>query len=203
MDLAALMGRVQRLLFSPATEWDAIASEPADIRKTCMDYVGPLIIAAAVAAALGQLFIGVNVGFTTIRMPLGTVLTFLVLQIFLGLIGVYVTAWVINTLAPQFEATADMDQAFKLSAFFPTAIWVAGLLTILPQLSALVWLGIFYSFYLLYLGIPKLMKPAPDKATTYTIAIVIVSIVIFIVMGSLARTIAFSSGMPMGMPPPA
>lgn len=202
MDLAALMGRVQRLLFSPATEWDAIASEPADIRKTYIEYVGPLVIAAAVAAALGQLIIGNNVGFTTIRLPMGTVLTFMVLQVFLGLAGVYAVAWVINTLAPQFDATPDMDNAFRLSAYFPTAMWVSGLITILPQLSQLVWLGIFYSFYLLYLGVPKLMKPAPDKATTYTIAIVIVSIVIFIVMKSLAGSMAFSPGMPMGMAPP-
>ncbi len=202
MDIAALIGRVQRLLLSPVTEWEAIASETGDMQKIYMNYVGPLVIAAAVAAAIGQLLIGINVGFVTVRMPLGTVLTFLILQIVLTLVSVYINAYVINALAPQFGGTQDMSKAFKVAAYSPTATWIAGLITILPQLAIVVWLGILYSLYLLYLGLPKLMQPSADKAVPYTIAIVAVMIVIYIVIGGLVGAVAYGSGMGMGMATP-
>ena len=41
MDLSKLMTRVQRLLKSPASEWDVIAGEPADIQELYMSQRPP------------------------------------------------------------------------------------------------------------------------------------------------------------------
>jgi hypothetical protein len=54
---------------------------------------------------------------------------------------------------------------------------------ILPQLGIIALLGGLYSLYLLYVGLPKLMKPAEDKALVYTLAVVGVMIVIYILIG--------------------
>lgn len=179
MDFASIIGRVQRLLLSPAAEWDVISGEPADVQKIYMSYVGPLVIAAAVAAAIGMSVVGVY-GF---RFGIGTALTGMIVQIVVGLVMVYVLAFVINALAPQFGATADMGQAFKVAAYSPTASWVAGLVMIIPALGILALLGALYSLYLLYVGLPKLMKPAQDKAMVYTLAVIAVMVVIAVVMG--------------------
>jgi len=181
MDFAWIFGRVQRLLFSPASEWDAIAGEAADVQKTYMNYVGPLVIAAAVASAIGMSVVGVY-GF---RFGIGTAFTGMIVQIVMGLVTVYVLAFVINALAPQFGATPDMGQAFKVAAYSPTASWVAGLVMIIPALGVLAILGALYSLYLLYVGLPKLMKPAQDKAMVYTLAVIGVMIVIAIIMGAI------------------
>ena len=187
MDFAAIFSRVQRLILSPGTEWDAIAGEPADIQKIYMNYSGPLIIAAALAAAIGMSVIGISYGgFGTFRVPAGAALTQAILSILLGLGGVYVMALIINTLAPQFGGTQDMGQAFKLAAYSPTASWVAGILMIIPQLGIIAMLGGLYSLYLLYVGLPKLMKPAEDKALVYTIAVIVVMVVVAIVIGALS-----------------
>ena len=178
MDFASIIGRVQRLLLSPAAEWDVISGEPADVQKIYMSYVGPLVIAAAVAAAIGMSVVGVY-GF---RFGVGTALTGMIVQIVMGLVMVYVLAFVINALAPQFGATADMGQAFKVAAYSPTASWVAGLVMIIPALGILALLGALYSLYLLYVGLPKLMKPAQDKAMVYTLAVIGVMVVIAVVM---------------------
>jgi hypothetical protein len=191
MDFAWLIGRVQRLLLSPASEWDAIAGEAADVQKIYTTYVGPLVIAAAIAAFIGMTLVGVA-GF---RFPIGAGLTQLILQIVLGLVMVYVLAFVINALAPQFGATQDMGQAFKVAAYAPTASWVASLVMIIPMLGVLALLGALYSLYLLYVGLPKLMKPAQDKAMVYTLAVIGVMIVIGIVMA-----VAQSSMMPAMTP---
>ena len=191
MDFASIVGRVQRLLLSPATEWDVIAAEPVDIQKIYMNYVGPLVIAQAVAAAIGMSVVGV-MGY---RYGVGTALTGMIVQIVAGLVMVYVLAFVINTLAPQFGATPDMGQAFKVAAYAPTASWVAGLVVVIPALAMLALLGALYSLYLLYVGLPKLMKPAQDKATVYTLAIIGVMVVITIVTG------VIQSSMTPGMTP--
>lgn len=168
MDFASIIGRAQRLLLSPAAEWDVIAAEAADVQKIYMTYVGPLVIAAAIAAALGMVSL----------LGIGFAIKLLVMQIVMGLVMVYLLAFVINALAPTFGATPDMGQAFKLAAYSPTASWVAGLLMIVPILGILAIVGALYSLYLLYVGLPKLMKPPQDKAMPYTFAIIGVMILI-------------------------
>jgi hypothetical protein len=186
MDFAAILSRVQRLILSPAAEWDVIAGEDANVQRIYMSYVGPLIVAAALAAAIGMSVVGYNFGLGTFRVPAGAALGQAILQVLLGLAGVYVTGLVINALAPQFGGTPDAGQAFKVAAYSPTASWVAGLVMILPQLGIVALLGGLYSLYLLYVGLPKLMKPAEDKALVYTLAVVAVMIVIYILIGAIS-----------------
>jgi hypothetical protein len=183
MDFAAILNRVQRLILSPASEWDVIAGEDANVQRIYTNYVGPLIVASALAAAIGMSVIGINFGLGTFRVPAGAALGQAILQVLLGLAGVYITGLVINALAPQFGGTPDAGQAFKVAAYAPTASWVAGLAMILPQLGIVALLGGLYSLYLLYVGLPKLMKPAEDKAMIYTLAVVGVMIVIYILIG--------------------
>ncbi len=186
MDFMAIIARVQKLILSPATEWDVIAGEDANVQRIYMNYVGPLIIAAALAAAIGMSVIGISYGFGTYRLPAGAALGQGILQIVLGLAGVYIMGLVINALAPQFGGTQDAGQAFKVAAYAPTASWVAGLVMILPQLAIVALLGGLYSLYLLYVGLPKLMKPAEDKALVYTLAVIGVMIVIYVLIGVLS-----------------
>lgn len=186
MDFAAIFGRVQRLVLSPATEWDVIAGEDANMQRIYVNYVGPLIVAAAVAGAIGISVFGISAGFGTFRVSAGSALGQAVVQIGLGLVGVYVTSLVINALAPQFGGTADAGQAFKLAAYAPTPAWVAGILTIIPQLGIIALLAGLYSLYLLFVGLPKLMKPAEDKALVYTLAIVGVMIVLSLLIAAVS-----------------
>jgi hypothetical protein len=81
-------------------------------------------------------------------------------------------ALIINALAPQFGAKQDMGQAFKVAAYTPTASWVGSLFVILPMLWFMALIGGLYSLYLLFVGLPKLMKPAADKAMIYTLAVI-------------------------------
>ena len=43
--------------------------------------------------------------------------------------------------------------------------------------------GGIYSLYLLFVGLPKLMKPAADKGVVYTLACIGVIIVIYLIVG--------------------
>ena len=80
-----------------------------------------------------------------------------------------------------------MNQALKLAAYSCTAGWLASIFVIIPALSVLTILGL-YSFYLLYTGIPILMKSPPAKSLSYTAAVVVAAIVIFAVISWIPRS---------------
>ena len=72
--------------------------------------------------------------------------------------------------------------AVWLTAFFPTASWVAGIFAIIPALAILQILGSLYSLYLLWAGLEPLMKVPEDKSIAYTVVVVIVAIVMMVVI---------------------
>ena len=88
---------------------------------------------------------------------------------------------------PNFGANKNFNQALKVAAYTPTASWVAGVFMIIPLLGILALVGSIFSLYLLFVGLPKLMKPAADKGTTYTIVAIVVAIVAGIIINLAAQ----------------
>jgi hypothetical protein len=83
----------------------------------------------------------------------------------------------------------------KVSAYAPTAAWLAGVFNIIPALSFLSILGL-YSLYLLYTGIVALMKPASNNALIYTIAVIVCAIIVWVVILAIPAML-FGMGMMM------
>ena len=170
-----VLGRVVRLLTSPKAEWATIAAEPLDRRKLIMTYVAPLAAVPAAATIIGPGLFGPMTLFGAISSAIASFV--------FSVVWVFVFAVIVAELAPSFGARRDADAAFKVAAFAPSAAWAAGAFHIVPALSILAFVGALYSLYLLYLGIPALMKPAADKAGVYTLAAIGVSILAMLVLG--------------------
>jgi hypothetical protein len=182
-----LIGRVQRLLLSPAAEWDKIDTEGADVAGIYQSYILPLAGLSALAGFIGMSIVGVA-GF---RIAFLSGLIQAVISLGLACALVYVMALIINALAPQFGAKEEFGQAFKVAAYAPTASWIGGLFMIIPALWFMALIGGLYSLYLLFVGLPKLMKPAADKSLIYTLAVIGCMIVIAIVFSFIVRSIVF------------
>jgi len=70
---------------------------------------------------------------------------------------------IIDLAAPLFGGRRDFDSAFKLAVYSFTPIWLAGIFLLLPGLRFLTLTGC-YGAYLLWLGLPRLMKtPQPNS----------------------------------------
>jgi ABC-type antimicrobial peptide transport system permease subunit len=178
-----LVDRVKAILMKPKDEWRVIDTEPTDMATLYRSYVGPLAAIGPVAAAIGGALIGVNSPILgTVRTPIVNAIVGALVSFALALVAVYIVARVIDYLAPRYSGTSNMNQAFKVAAYASTAQWIAGVFALLPPLAPLSILGL-YSFYLLYLGLPVLMKVPQEKATNYTVAVVVVCIVVFIIIG--------------------
>ena len=77
----------------------------------------------------------------------------------------------------------NSDRMLKLMAYASTASWVSGIFLIIPALSVLALVGGLYSLYLLFIGLPVMMKAPQDKAVGYTVAAILCAIVVFFVVG--------------------
>lgn len=194
------MRRIKGILFSPASEWPRIEAEPATIPELYMGYVGILAAGAVVAQLIGNLVFGYGLFGAIYRPSLIGAVVSAVVSYGLTLIGVLILALVIDALAPAFGGRKNRIQAFKLAAYAGTAGWVAGLLSLFPPLTPLVILGSLYGIYLLYLGMPVLMKAPADKALGYTALTVMVAILISLVTWMVVASVGMGAiGGRMGM----
>ncbi|WP_198371017.1 Yip1 family protein [Roseomonas rosulenta] len=163
-----LIERVKGMALAPAQEWQKIAREPIELVPVFTRYVMILAAIPAIAGFLLLLFFAPVTAFT--MAIVGYILT---------LVGVFVSAKIIEILAPKFGGQPDADAALKLAAFAPTIAWVAGGFIIIPLLGGIVALiGGFYALYTLYLGVPIVMRVPQEKALTFTLAVIGVAIVV-------------------------
>jgi Yip1 domain len=133
------------------------------------------------------------------RSPIGSAITSAIMSYGLTLAGIYLLGLVIDGLAPTFGGTRHPVQALKVAAYSGTALWLAGVFALLPGLRLLTILGL-YSLYLLYLGLPLLMKSPVERAPSYTVMVVLAGAVVFMLtdlVGAVAGR--FLAGPPMGM----
>ena len=79
-------------------------------------------------------------------------------------------------------------QALKLAVYAWTASWLFAVFQLVPQVSGLAIIGV-YSLYLLYLGVPKLMKTPEDKGLVYSVMAIVVALAIWIVVMLAARAL--------------
>jgi len=167
-----LVERVKAILLTPSTEWKVIEAESGDAQYLFTNYVAILVAVPAVASLIGYSLAGLGVGRA------------LALAIFLYVIyciAWYVQAYVVDALAPTFGGRKDFPSALKVATYSSTAAWLAGIFHLIPRLSVLGILGL-YSIYLLWLGLPVLMKSPSDRAIGYTAAVVVIMIVVVIVI---------------------
>lgn len=153
-------------------------------------YVMPLAAIGAIAGFIGGSLVGMSVPFLgRYRVPITAGLTGAVFTFVLAIVGVFILAFIINALAPTFGAQKDSDKAFKVAVYSYTPAWIAGALQILPGLAILGIFAALYGLYLLYLGLPALMKNPPEKTVGYTAVVVVCAIVLSIVVTSVGGLI--------------
>ena len=185
----ALVERAKQLILTPRAEWPVIAAEPTTVADIYRRYVVILAAVPAVAGLIGNMVFGYSVFGLTMRMSPVTAISLAVTQYITSLISVFVLALIIDALAPNFGGTRNRIQAIKVAAYSWTAAWVAGVLAIIPQLAPLGELLGLYSLYLLYLGLPLLMRAPPDKAIGYTIVTILAALVLSVVVGAITARV--------------
>ena len=180
-----IVERAKSVCVSPDSTWAVIASERTEAAPLITGYVLPLAGAAALAQVIGLSVVGQNLGLLgTYRLPITTGLGLAIASVVWAAVGVVVMSFIIDALAPTFGAEKSREQALKVAVYSATPVWVAGVLQIIPVLGVVVLFGSLYALYLLYLGLPRLMKCPADKTPGYLGSVIAAAIVIGLI-GSL------------------
>jgi hypothetical protein len=186
-----LIDRVKNILLTPKKEWPVIEPEATTPSQLYTGYVIPLAALSALLTLIRMSVIGISVPYLgSIRMPFMSSLESAIVTFVFSLIGLYLVALIINGLAPTFGGAKDQRQALKTAAYAFTPAWLASVFGLLPVLSTL--LGLLaglYGIYLLYLGLPVVMKAPVEKAVGYTVTVVICTILVGIVIGALMASL--------------
>ena len=191
-----LIQRAKNILLTPKTEWNAVAGETATLGSLLTGYVLPLSLIPAVCSFLGMMIFGGLILGTTAGIVMAVVSV--VATILAYVIGTYI----IDALAPSFKSEKNLGRSAQLMAYSATAVWVAGVLSLVPLLGWLAILaGAAYSIYLMYLGLGPVKKTPEDQRVLYVIIAIVVywvvNLVISTLIGGIIITSIFAAGVGM------
>jgi len=179
-----LVERAKNIITTPKTEWEAVANEEPNIQQIMIGYVLPLALIPAIASVIGWGILG-----SALLRSFSWGIAMGIVQLISAFVTVYITALVVNLLAPNFGSEKNMGRAIQLVAYSYTPAWVGGILNIFPFLS---WLGLLfglYGLYLMYLGLPFTMKTPQDKNILYLIVSIIALIIVYMIIAAILTSI--------------
>ena len=183
--------RIKNILFSPAQEWDRIDTEPATVKGLYVGYACILAAIGPIAGFIGGQLFGRQGFYLAVHPPLIASLASAIVSYILSLAGVFVLGMVIDLLAPSFGGTRSRIQGLKVAVYSWTAAWLFQVFQIVPPASALSIIGV-YSLYLMYLGIPKLMKAPADKAVVYSVVTIVAAMAIWVAVAAVAGALVMA-----------
>ncbi len=184
-----LVNRAKNMLLTPKTEWQVISLEQPVNNQIIMGYLVPFVLLGALAAFIGYGLIGYNVlGIHTGSISWGIYNA--IRGIILGIGSVYLTAFVLDALAPSFGSQKDFGRSLQLVVYASTPSLVAGLFAFLPLLSSIVVLaGVVYTIYLWYLGLGPIKNTPEDKKVVYLLVTYAVLLVVYLILSAILALI--------------
>jgi hypothetical protein len=197
-----LIERTKAILLKPRETWPVIDAEPATVTSIYKEWLVIMAAIPAVCGFVGMSLVGVGMFGFGYRVPIVGGLVTMIFGYVLSLVMAYVMALVVDALAPSFGGTKNPVGAMKVMAYGATAVYVAGVLKLIPSLGILGIVAACYSVYLIHLGLQSVMKAPQDKAVGYTAVVVIIFIVASMIVGAVSvMFIGFGGlGSPYGRP---
>lgn len=179
-----ILSRAYGLLREPNKEWQQIKSEETTVPHILLGYVAPLAAIPPVCDLIGQtlfnqLFV-IAPGEAIIR----AVVTWVVTVALVFLLGLLV-----NTLADHFDGDRDDLAAQKIAAYSLTPSFLSGVFSLWPPLW---WLSLFAlgaMVFIMYRGLPILMKAPQERALSYAATVTIAGMVAGIILFALASCV--------------
>jgi uncharacterized membrane protein len=183
-----LIERVKNIIVTPKTEWNAIDSESDTLSGIITKYVLPLAAVGAICTFIGYAFVGVDLG--VIRMKgMDWGIKMAISNIVTTIVGVVVTSFVVDALAPSFGSEKNINKSAQLVAYGNTPAFIGALLSVIPALALIGGLFGLYGIYLMYLGLGPLKKTPDDKKVIYLVVTFVALIVVYIVLGTIMGAI--------------
>jgi hypothetical protein len=135
----------------------------------------------AISLIVGSAIWGRGTLFGRIKIPWVSAAQSGVMTYVLWLVGIFVLATLISALAGTFDGTSNRVQGVKVAAYAAAPAMLAGVFALLPTAGWLRLAGL-YSLYLIYTGLPPVMKAPRDRAIGYAAVVGIAAVVIYLII---------------------
>lgn len=180
-------------LFShPDQEWESIRKEPNTLSRHYLTHTVLLAAIPAVAGYFGSTQVGWSIGNNpeVYRLTSESALQLCALFYIAMVSGVFILGKFIDFLSITYEEEDHTPRGVALASYTSTPLFIAGLMALFPVLwvNMLLAMGaVAYTVYLLYEGIPILMKIPPEKGFMFASSVVTVGLVMLV--GMMAITV--------------
>jgi hypothetical protein len=171
------------LLKNPAAFMRQNKDNAVPVNSLMINYVVVLAAIPFVATLVGDLW------YYAYRAAYGYAFAVAIATYVLDVAAVYVIGMIIWKLGPNFGTTTGQAKATLLAALVYTPVFFISILTIIPFIGWITFLGLLYGLYVLYLGLPIVLGTPPGKEMGYIIAIVVVAIIVYAVIGAIIGAI--------------
>jgi len=184
--METLASRARSVLFEPRATFKEVDGEFTKPGAIWGRYILPLAALGPIAGGIGRLVFGQRIALTTLTssVSISAAITWAIISFLLSLAAVFVLTQVISLLAPGFGGQKNDVQALKVAAYASTPVWLSGVFSIYARLVMVGVIVSAYSLYLLFVGLPILMKVPQDRSMGYTAVVIIAAVVIFLLVST-------------------
>ena len=188
------------LFTHPDEEWKAIREESESVSKLYFGHILLLALIPTAAAFYGTTQVGWQVGGSQlIKLTTGSALQLCALAYVAMLAGIYIIGKFIDFFAATYDVRESTPRGVTLAAYTATPIFLLGVIAVYPNIWVNMAVGtaaIAYAVYLLYEGLPILMKIPEERGFMFASSVLTVGLVMFV--GLLAISVVIWS---MGIGP--
>jgi len=175
------MNHIIGILFNPLQEWERIRDQSSSVLGHYLKFVVPIGLLPPVAWYVGATHVGWTLGDRVIRLTPDSALQIVVLFYLAILGGVGLLGYLVHWMSETYEAhTSTMDKGMAVAAYTCTPMFLCGVVGFYPLLWLDMLLGCAaaaYTVYLLYIGVPIVMRIPKERGFLFASAMVGVGLV--------------------------
>ncbi len=175
------MNHLFGILFSPRSTWEAIRDEEDSVLMTYLKFVIPIALLPPIAWYYGSVEVGWELGDRVIKLTSASAMQIMVLFYIAMLIGTGFLGMMVHWMSETYEAdTSTASKGVQIAAYTLAPMFVCGAIGFYPMLWIDMLLGCAaaaYAVYLLYIGVPIVMRIPSERGFLFASAMVAVGLV--------------------------
>ncbi|GLP96569.1 Yip1 family protein [Paraferrimonas sedimenticola] len=169
----------------PKKEWQTIGQSHEALRSS-LSHILLIALIPSVCGFIASSQIGWNLGAgEPIKLTTQSA-AMISVAMYVGMIaGVFALAYLVHWMAKTFGANPTKTQAIELAAYTSTPLFMVGLSALYPQLWFMMVVGlagVAYSVYLLYSGVPIIMRIPEERGFIYSSSVVTCGLVLLVAL---------------------
>ena len=176
-----ILNHVIGMFIHSKAEWEEIRDQSCSVGKCMMGHVLLLAAIPPVSGYIGTTQVGWRIGAReAVKLTHKSGLLIAADYYFAMVVGVLSMGYMIQWMARTYNSEATLGDSVALAAYTATPLFLVGIMQINPILWLNFLLGLpalAYTVYLLYTGVPVLMRIDPERGFLFSSAVLAVGLV--------------------------